>query len=107
MLRNSDKLGAKLRKAARAAITALSMPLFRLTFWLYRRFDLRSEIRAIAAAAGVDVLPRHYYSPVPDADDFGADFWNNRSQLTGLNLNAEAALELLDKVVLKYIGEFR
>lgn len=55
----------------------------------------------------VDVLKRHYYSPVPDVADFGVDFWDQQSELFGLKINAETGFQLLDNVISKHLDEFR
>lgn len=97
----------KIRTTLRKLIALLSLPLFRLTFWLYRRFDLRAEIQSGAERSGVDVLKRHYYSPVPDPADLHVDFWNRQSDLVGLRLDGETGFDLIDDTITPYLEEFR
>ncbi len=91
----------------RETIARLSVPVFRLTFWLYRRFDLLGEIQRSAERSGVDVLKRHYYSPVPDPAEFGADFWDSQTDLIGLKLSKESGFELVENIISPYLDEFR
>jgi hypothetical protein len=97
----------RVRAVLRKIVARLSVPIFYLAFWLYRRFDLRSEMQSSAERSGVDVLKRHYYSPVPDAADFNADFWNAQSELIGLKLSEETGFDIVDDTIAPYLDEFR
>jgi len=55
----------------------------------------------------MDVLARHYYSPRPDPADFGAGFWDERSDLPGVSIHDAAVLGLLDEAVVPHLESFR
>jgi hypothetical protein len=60
-----------------------------------------------AGAAGFHLTRKHFYSPIPEAEDIEPAYWESVSELTGVDLNIEAALELLNGVFPRYMSEFR
>lgn len=55
---------------------------------------------------GFHLLRKHYFLPVPDAEDLGAGFWDSRSELVGVDMNDEEALHLVEQVLPPYLREF-
>lgn len=66
------------------------------------------QLRAAAHAHGCDLVPRHYYSPVTQAEDVAAPgFWDEQSMLRGVDLGESTGLALLADVLPGYLAEFR
>jgi hypothetical protein len=63
--------------------------------------------RKIFKGCGFYLLRRHYYSPVPDEAEVSEAFWEETSQLKGIDMNEEKALEFLETVFRPYSEEFR
>lgn len=63
--------------------------------------------RLLEQRLGFHLVRRHYYSPVPDRDDFPSDYWDRVSTMPGVDLNLDSALELLGEVLAPYVDEFR
>lgn len=55
---------------------------------------------------GFHLLRRHYYLPIPEAEDVGEDFWTRESAMIGVEMNDAGALELLNRLP-AYMAEFR
>ena len=56
---------------------------------------------------GFHLLREHYDSPVPERADLDDAFWQRESELVGLDMNDEYALDLLHSVLPQYLAEFR
>jgi hypothetical protein len=56
---------------------------------------------------GYHLLRRHFYLPIPDEGELKADYWENQSELPGIDMNDAGALELLHGVFPGYMDEFR
>ena len=56
---------------------------------------------------GFHLLSKRYDSPVPERADLDDAFWRRHSELVGLDMNDEYALDLLDSVLPQYLAEFR
>jgi len=56
-------------------------------------------------AAGVHLMPVHYYSPIPDTRTLGPEVWAVRSELPGVDLNETGGLKLLRSTLAKYAPE--
>jgi hypothetical protein len=56
---------------------------------------------------GIHVTPIHFYSPVPDLRDLEArpELWQQRSTMTGVDMNEQSQLMLMHKVVAPYRHE--
>jgi hypothetical protein len=52
-----------------------------------------------------DVVERNYYSPVPHLDELPADIFDRRSELPGVVVDGEAAMELVETQLAPYIAE--
>lgn len=96
-----------IRNLAFATIPRLSKPIIRYVFWLIRRCDMKPEMKRIEAYSGKDLIVRHYYSPVPDPDDFGTGFWEEQSTLPGLDFDDQTFFHMLETVFPRYLPEFR
>jgi Methyltransferase domain len=52
-----------------------------------------------------DVVPRNYYSPIPDLSLLPPDIWQRRSDLCGVDLNPDRGMELLERDLATFIAE--
>ncbi len=95
------------RRLASFVLRQLSMPIIRYAFWAIRRMNMKPEMERIAVESGMDLVVRHYYSPVPDTSDFGPGFWDEQSELPGIAIDEEAYSKILDEVVPRWLEEFR
>jgi hypothetical protein len=60
-----------------------------------RSFEWR---RDVSEAAGYDVIPRVFWSPVPRGDEIDFEKLSQRRVLPGIELNEQAGLELVEKL---------
>ena len=65
----------------------------------------RAAARA-AARAGLDVVPRNYYSPVPDLDRLPADHFTRAQPMPGVDLDIDAQMKWLETDLAPHIAEF-
>lgn len=56
---------------------------------------------------GFHLLRKHYYLPIPEETDVSGNFWENQSELVGVDMNSELALQNLENVFPIYMPEFR
>lgn len=56
---------------------------------------------------GFHLLPRHFYSPVPEIEDIPVSYWEQVSDMPGVDVNETAALEFLRDVLSPHMTEFR
>jgi hypothetical protein len=52
-----------------------------------------------------DVVRRDYYSPIPDLSLLPDDIWTRRHELCGVDLNADAGIELIERELAGFIAE--
>jgi hypothetical protein len=71
------------------------------------RFVADADAYAIFHRFGFHLLRRHYYLPIPEASDLGNGYWERTSELVGVDMNEAFALDLLGRVFLTYMDEFR
>ncbi len=64
-------------------------------------------VRRALEPAGYQLTRRHFYSPIPVIEELPVDLWDGPSELPGLDLRVESALELLNGPLLPYLAEFR
>lgn len=95
------------RRYAGNALQYLSMPLIHYVFWVIRRFGMQRDMERIAFDNGMDLVIRHYYSPIPDEADFSPDFWDEMSAMSGIDIDDEPCLDVLQNMFCKYLVEFR
>src|SRR4051812_43514563 len=55
---------------------------------------------------GFHLLRKHYYLPIPDAQDLKDKLVNEPSDCVGIDMNESEALQLLEQTAAKYQGEF-
>jgi predicted O-methyltransferase YrrM len=55
---------------------------------------------------GLHVTPVHFYMPIPDTRALPPSLWEHESELPGLDLNADAQLELVRNVFPRYRSEY-
>jgi hypothetical protein len=56
---------------------------------------------------GYHLLRKHFYLPIPADEDIPSDYWEKHSELIGIDMNEQGALELLESVFPRYMDEFR
>ena len=95
------------RKIVSLILRRLSEPVIRYAFWAIRRMDMKAEMERIAIESGMDLVVRHYYSPIPDPADFGPGFWDEQSDMPGVEINDAEYLKILEQVVPAWLPEFR
>src|SRR5690606_6641717 len=52
------------------------------------------------------LTPVHFYSPIPDTREISEEFWQENSELTGIELNEAAQISLLNRFVAQYRDEY-
>lgn len=72
----------------------------------WRPGTLRQEVYHAAMEMGVQILPMHPYSPVPDPRQFGEAFWAKRSALPGVRIDLAKCCDLLRSLASGYRGEY-
>ncbi|GAC1655240.1 MAG: class I SAM-dependent methyltransferase [Gemmatimonadaceae bacterium] len=55
---------------------------------------------------GFHVLPRHFYSPIPDLDQMPDEFFGRRCHLPGINIDLDGQLALLASSLSPFVAEF-
>jgi hypothetical protein len=96
-----------IKKLARHLLTPFSLAAAKFVAVATRYAVAEQSVRAIFDRHGFHLLRKHYYLPIPDESDLTDDFWDNPSELTGLEMNQKAALDLLETVFSVYMNEFR
>jgi hypothetical protein len=76
--------------ASRASGAKRSM--IRAGRWLYYRTF------PVAQAAGIHIVPNHFYGPVPDTRDLTDDLWAKPSEAVGIDMQPERQLALLESI---------
>ncbi len=59
----------------------------------------------VVPRGGFDIVRRDYYSPVPDLSKLPLDIWTRRSRLDGVDLHADAGIELVERELRGFIAE--
>lgn len=59
-----------------------------------------------ARRLGFDVLPQHYYSPIPDLDSLPETLWTEPSELRGIDFDLPRQLAFVQEALAGYIQEF-
>lgn len=54
--------------------------------------------QALAERTGHELVPRNYYSPLPDRDALNLDLWRGPRRLDGVDLRLDAAVDLLEEL---------
>ena len=55
---------------------------------------------------GLNILPNHFYSPIPDLNELNISIWQNHSKMVGININQKNQLELLNLFLKNFKKEF-
>jgi hypothetical protein len=56
---------------------------------------------------GFHLLRRSYYLPIPEEEELSDEFWDERSELVGVEMNEKVAIGFLNDVFTPYVEEFR
>ena len=62
-----------------------------------RQTGVSRAAKGVARRLGVDVIRRHYYSPIPDVPGLPHEVWTRESELRGVKLDIEAGLEFVQR----------
>lgn len=89
--------------ARRTAMRAASY----LSARMGRHAALRECMAAELRANGYHVIPKHYYSPIPDESDLSAAYWADISKLVGVEIDPEIPMALVDGPLARFFAEFR
>jgi hypothetical protein len=60
----------------------------------------------LAPASGYDLVPRSYYSPVPDLERLPESFWSTRSSMPGIHFDTAEQLAWAEERLAPFIAEF-
>jgi hypothetical protein len=71
------------------------------------RYGLTGEASDIFDRHNHHLLRKHYYLPLPEKADLSGDYWEQRSELVGVEMNDAGAIDLLQNVFPLYMDEFR
>jgi predicted O-methyltransferase YrrM len=63
--------------------------------------------RRVVGTFGFSLTRRSYYSPIPEESDLPPGYWDQTSELVGIDMNDAHSLELLRSGVAPYLAEFR
>lgn len=66
-----------------------------------------NQFHALFDQAGYHLLRKHFYVPVPELADIQPSAWTTPSSLAGLDMNEDAAHELMDLILPPFLAEFR
>jgi predicted O-methyltransferase YrrM len=55
---------------------------------------------------GIHITPVHYYQPIPDTRTLNDDLWIKRSNLTGIDINRQGQMMILEEFTSKYKNEY-
>ena len=55
---------------------------------------------------GIHITPVHYYQPIPDTRTLNDDLWVKRSELTGIDMNRQGQISILEEFVSGYKNEY-
>lgn len=72
----------------------------------WRPGNLRQAVYRAAMEMGVQILPMHSYSPVPDPRQFPADFWTKLSDLPGVRIDLAKSCDLLRSLAAQFRPEY-
>ena len=61
------------------------------------------KMAPLLSRCGFYLLPKHYYMPIPDENDLR---YLRDTDLVGVDMNEDAAFQLLDQVLAPYKAEF-
>jgi predicted O-methyltransferase YrrM len=76
--------------ASRAS--AMKRQMIRAGRWLYYRAF------PVAQAAGIHIVPNHFYGPIPDTRDLIGALWERPSEAVGIDMRPDGQLKLLDEI---------
>ena len=63
-------------------------------------------VRAVADRVGLQVVPKNYYSPIPDLRTLPADIWDRRSELRGIEWDLDAQVAWIERELADAMREF-
>jgi hypothetical protein len=63
-------------------------------------------LRTAAGRAGLQVVPKTYYSPIPDLDALPADVFDRRSELRGIHFDLDEQIAWIEQHLADAMREF-
>lgn len=103
----SDGPESPLRVGAKLAVRGLTSATATALAALIGRPWSAEAARKVLSRHGFHLLKRHYYLPIPDAEDCDDAFFSSATDLVGVELHEQSALTLLDGVIAPALDEFR
>jgi predicted O-methyltransferase YrrM len=98
------------RKVARKALD-LMRPMFYamlpLMAWIISRFVRGNEAYPIFLRRNLYLLRKHYYLPIPDAEDCNQEYWDSISELAGIEIDAENIKHFMERNLKPFMPELK
>jgi hypothetical protein len=79
--------------------------LLKSTRWYEGYWNHWRTMFAYTELRGLHIMPVHYYSPIPDTRNLSDELWGGPRLLPSVELNLEAAIDWLAKLMQKYRSE--
>jgi len=70
-----------------------------------KRFFWRNIFK-LAQPLGIHILPKHYYSTIPDTSKLPISLWEKEYSMSGIDMNMKHQINMLEKIFPKYASEF-
>ena len=67
------------------------------------RTTMSLGLRRVLDRAGYDLVPKHFYSPIPDVRSLPSELWASEQPTPGLELHLDAAARLLTEELAPHI----
>ena len=103
-----------MRKAAKGVarrIVDLIRPVIYATLpfmaWIIARLVRGNEAYPIFSRKNLYLLRKHFYTPIPEAEDCTQDYWDSVSELVGIEINIEAIKKFVEQELGAYKPELR
>lgn len=62
--------------------------------------------KRIAESRGYELVPHHFYSPLPDLEQLPESLWTEARPMVGVDLHTDSAIALIEQQLATYIREF-
>jgi len=78
----------------------------RFTSWIWGENTIYRRKFNEWQRSGFNLMPNHYYSPIPDINQLSDEIYQNESELVGISLNDANQLKFLENICIQYLGEY-
>ncbi len=103
--RAARRLGYELSRPTPDAAPPVTAPEETISLPLGREEPFLADGYEVIPAGRFDVVPRNYYSPVPNLELLPEDIWDRRSALGGIDLGVERAMSIIEEELAPWIAE--